>query len=213
MAVVCLRAIPAVAQTAVAPLPTAFVGLAFGPTTSDAPNRMRLYRDDPATVWAVEAGAALGDRVGIGVEFSQASAVKASTTIGAGRAQIAGRQEERVLLGMLRARIIGERRWAVDVLGGAGVLFQHHETGGCEPAVRECEVTNGPFLDERAPAFVAGVEIPVRLAGYFAVVPTVRGYFLRRGELTFITHPNLIWQYEWRSSSRVALALSGRLVW
>ena len=110
------------------PLPSVFVGTGIGPATNDAASRMRLFEEGRATVWLVEAGAAVSERVGIGVEYSQPSAATAFTTVGAGRAQIAGRQEERVLLGLLRARLTGVNRWALDVVGGAIVLFQHHET-------------------------------------------------------------------------------------
>lgn len=199
--------------TTVVALPSAFVGTGFGPSTNDAKSRMRLFEEGLASAWVVEAGAALVARVGIGVEYSQPSAARASTTVGLGRAQIAGRQEERVILGVLRGRLTGTRRWALDVVGGAGVLFQHHESGGCVPAVARCENTAGRALDERAPAFVFGIDVPVRVARHFEIAAAVRAYGLRRGEHTSAQEINLSWQYEWRSSMRAVATLNGRLVW
>ena len=195
------------------PLPSVFVGAGLGPATNDAASRMRLYEEGWATVWVVEAGAAVSERVGVGVEYSQPSAATAFTTIGAGRAQIAGRQEERVLLGLLRFRLAGVNRLALDVVGGAGMLFQHHESGGCVPAQNRCENTDGLSLDERAPAFVLGLDVPIRVARHFEIAADARAYLLRRGEHTSATDVNLSWQYEWRSSTRVALGVIGRFVW
>lgn len=195
------------------PLPRVFVGAGAGPLTNDAASRMRLYEDGLARVWLVEAGAAVTRRLGVGVEYSQPSAATAFTTVGLGRAQIAGRQEERVLLATVRARAIGVNRWALDIMGGAGMLFQHHVSGGCVPAQTRCENTDGLSLDERAPAFAAGLEAPVRVSSHFEVVTSVRMFALRRGEHTSATDINLTWQYEWTSSTRAALVVGGRAVW
>jgi hypothetical protein len=132
------------------PLPRVFVGAGAGPATNDATSRMRLYEQGLAAVWLVEAGAAVSERVGLGVEYARPSAATAFTTIGAGRAQIAGRQEERTLLAMARARVAGMKRWALDVVGGAGVLFQHHESGGASPLRTAAKTpTTGPSMSGR----------------------------------------------------------------
>ena len=199
--------------TTVVALPPAFVGSGFGLSTNDAKSRMRLFDEGLATALVVEAGAALAARVGIGVEYSQPSAATTFTTVGAGRAQIAGRQEERVIVGLLRGRLTGTRRWALDVVGGAGVLFQHHESGGCVPAVVRCENTSGLALDERAPAFVFGIDVPVRVARHFEIAAAARAYSLRRGAHTSAQDINLSWQYEWQSSMRGVVTLNGRLEW
>lgn len=208
--------VPAAAQSSTAeavPLPRAFVGAGAGLSTNDAASRMRLYKEGLARTWLVEAGAAITGRLGIGAEYSQPSAATAFTTVGAGQAQIAGRQEERVLLATVRARAIGMNRWALDLMGGAGVLFQHHESGGCVPARTLCDNTSGWFLDARAPAFVVGLEVPVRLASHFEIVTSARAFALRRGEHTSATDINLTWQYEWKSSTRAAVVVGGRVVW
>ncbi len=199
--------------SAVRPLPRVFVGTGAGPSTNDASSRMRLYEEGLASVWLIEAGAAVSERVGIGVEYSMPSMATAFTSIGAGRAQIAGRQEERLLLAMVRARVGGMNRWAMDMAGGAGVLFHHHESGGCEPAQNRCQDTDDRFLDERAPAFAIGLDVPVRIASHLEIAAEVRAYFLRRGQHTSESDINLSWQYEWRSSTRAVAALVGRAVW
>lgn len=201
------------ASTGSVPLPAVFAGAGIGPITNDSASRMRLYEEGLAAVWLVEAGAAVSERVGIGVEYSQPSAATAFTTVGLGRAQIAGRQEERLLLATVRARLAGVNRWALDVVGGAGILFQHHESGGCVPAQSRCENTDGPSLDERAPAFAAGLDIPFSVARHFEIAAAARAYLLRRGEHTSESDINLSWQYEWKSSTRVAIAVVGRVVW
>jgi hypothetical protein len=174
---------------------------------------MRLFEEGLAAVWLIEGGAAVSKRVAIGAEFSQPSAATAFTTVGVGRAQISGRQEERVLLATVRGRLAGTTRLALDAVGGAGILFQHHESGSCTPAQTRCEDTSGPSLDERAAAFAVGVDIPVKLARHFEIAADVRAYFLRRGEHTSETDINLSWQFEWQSSSRAAVAVTGRAVW
>ena len=72
-----------------------------------------------------------------------------------------------MLLATVRGRLAGTNRLALDAVGGAGILFQHHASGLCTPAQSRCEDTSGRSLDEQAPAFVVGVDIPVRLARHF----------------------------------------------
>ena len=102
---------------------------------------------------------------------------------------------------------------AVDVVGGAGVLFQHHEMGGCEPAVVRCEDTSGPALDERAAAFMGGLDVPIHLAPHFAVAAALRAYFLRRSNHISGGDISYPWQQEWRPSTRAAVAVNARLLW
>jgi len=195
------------------PLPKIFVGIGVGPSTNDAAARMRLYEEGVATMWLVEAGVGATPRIGAGLEYSQPSAATAFTTVGLGRAQFSGRQEERVLLGTLRARVFGVDRWAIDIVGAAGVLFHHHASGSCIPAQIRCEDTDGPSVDERASAFAAGLEFPVRVASHFHIATSARVYALRRGEHSSQSDINLTWQNEWRSSTRVALLVVARAAW
>jgi hypothetical protein len=194
-------------------LPAVFVGAGLGPSTNDASSRMRLYEDGRATTWIIEGGVAVADRVGLGVEYSRPSAATAFTTFGAGRFQSSGRQEEQALIGVLRMRLTATPRWALDVVGGAGVLFQHHASGLCEPAQAVCDATDGPSRDEHALALATGADVPFTLTRHFALVPAVRAYWLRRGDHTSDTDINLPWQFEWKSSTRVAAFASGRVIW
>jgi hypothetical protein len=201
------------AQTASAGVPAAMAGVAFGPSTNDASSRMRLYEQNQAFVWVAEGGFAVARRLGIGLEYSEPSAATAFTTVGLGRFQISGRQEERVVIGLLRVRLGRSGRLAFDVVGGGGVVFQHHETGSCIPPQARCETTDGPVIDERAPALAVGLDVPVRLARHFEVAAAARSYFLRRGEHTSESDLSLQWQYEWRSSTRLAILVGGRILW
>ncbi len=208
---------PVAAQSAdpdaVPPLPAVFVGVGIGPASNDAASRMWLYEEGRSIVWLVETGVALSQRFGIGVEYSQPSAAIASTLVSLGRAQIAGRQEERVLLGVLRGRLAGENSLALDVVGGAGAVFQHHETGSCVPPVARCESTDGPSMNHQAPVFMVGMDVPFSVARHFAIGVQARIYALRRGEQTSESNLSLPWQYGWRPSTRVAIGMAGRLVW
>jgi hypothetical protein len=172
---------------------------------------MRLYEEGLATQWLVEMAVGLSSRLSIGAEYSRPSAATASTLTRSGR--FTGRQEEQVLVGMLRARLTGLKRWAVDAVGGGGVLFQTHKSGFCVPLPDRCDDVNGLSVNERAPVWVIGLDVPIRIAAHLELVPNVRAYVLRRGEQTSAVNPNLMWQFEWRSSTRVALAVAGRVVW
>lgn len=213
-----LAGLPAFAQSrrpGPAPVPAVSVGAGVGTSTNDAASRMRLTREATIAVRLLEATAAVSTRIGIGVEYSQPSAASASTTVGVGRTTIAGRQDERVLLGLVRARLAGTGRLSLDALGGAGVLFQHHESWSCTPASERCAAVKGGsvIVDARAPAMTWGIEVPIVVAHHVEIVPGVRAYSLRRGEHISRSGIYFDWQNEWRSSARGALLVTGRLVW
>ena len=194
-------------------LPAGFVGIGAGPSTNDASSRMRLFEDGLAYVWFVEGGAAVSRRFGVGLEYSRPNPATAFTTAGAGRSQFSGRQSEWNLLALARVRVAGTSRIAADVVGGAGMMFQHHQMGVCDPAVPRCENTDGPALDHWAPAFAAGLDVPVSVAPHFTIGAAARVYFLRRS--THVTGDGLFlpWQHEWRPSVRTAIVLDARLTW
>jgi hypothetical protein len=98
-------------------------------------------------------------------------------------------------------------------VGGAGVLFQHHEPGSCIPARSRCDDTDGLSMDEHAPAFAVGADMPIRVARHFEIAIDLRAYFLHRGEHTSASDINLTWQFETRSSTRVAALAGARVVW
>lgn len=192
-------------------LPRVFIGVALGPTSGDESSRMRLFEETASHMWLVEGGLAIAERVGVGVEYSRPSAVTGSTTVGVGRFQIVGRQEEQLTLGVMRARLYGSSHVAFDVVGGAGVLVHRHLTGNCTPPRERCDSTEGPSLYGKAPAFVVGADLPFRVARHLAVAAQPRLYLLRRGD--YSEQGSAPWQYEHHSSTRFGLGVSGRVVW
>jgi hypothetical protein len=172
---------------------------------------MRLYEEGGATQWLVDMAVGLSTRISVGAEYSRPSAAIASTLTRSAR--FTGRQEERVLVGMLRARLAGLNGWAVDAVGGGGVLFHTHQAGSCVPLPDRCDIASGPVVNERAPVWAVGLDVPIRIATHIELVPNFRKYFLQRGEQTSAANPNLMWQFEWRSSTREAVGVAGRLVW
>lgn len=193
-----------------APLPRGFVGGGAAPATSDAGSRMRLSGEGSSFLWFIEGGAAISSRVGAGAEFVQPTAVAASTSGSSFHAS--GKQEERVLVGLLRGRTFSRANVAVDVVGGAGVLFQHHEQRFA-PCFSGCPDTVSEMLNRKAPSFMLGAEIPIRLARHAAITGTARYYYLRRGEHVTELPALSPWQYEWRSSTRLSVGIAARALW
>jgi hypothetical protein len=206
----------AAAQTpvsSVAPMPRAFIGAGIGIVTNDAGARMLIFEDGIASMWLVEAGAAVSKRVSLGVEFSRPSEATAATVVGKGTTQHSGRQTERLLLAMIRARAAGSSRVALDIVAGGGLLFQRHEAGSCIFAQPRCEDTSGDSLSNRSHAYVVGAEFPVRVGAHLEIVGSGRVYFLRRG--VHRADPLLVpsWQFDWVPSSRTAAIIMGRVTW
>jgi hypothetical protein len=190
-------------------LPRAFVGAGVAPATSDAESRMRLGGDNSPLMWLIEGGARVAPRIGVGVEVVMPSTLTAETH---GQSfNDTGRQDERVLTGLIRGGAWTSHRLAVDVVGGAGVLFQHHELTRA-PCFSGCAVTLQNDLDRRAPAFSLGADVPARLAPHVAVSGLVRIYALRRGDRTTALPP-APWQFEFTSSTRFAIGVTGRARW
>jgi hypothetical protein len=198
-----------VAGTSV-PLARVFVGGGMTPATNDAGSRMRLIGEDSSFPWFIEGGAAISSSVGVGVEFVQPTAVTASTSGTSFHAS--GRQEEQELIGLLRGRAFSGARVALDVVGGAGVLFQRHEQRFA-PCFSGCPDTLSERLNRKAPAFILGADIPVHLARHVAIAGTGRYHFLRRGDHVTELPVLIPWQYEWTSSSRLSIGISARALW
>lgn len=193
-------------------LPRLFIGGGASLATNDSEHRMRLGDQTMPAVFAVEAAARIAPRIAIGAEFMQ-PADSEGVTQGQGF-QSFGEQRERAIIGTLRARLAGSGPVALDAVGGAGVLFQHHELR-LSPCFSGCEVLVVETMTNRAPAFLAGADVPVRLGGHFGIAATGRIYFLNRGEhVTVDPRTELIpWQFEWQSSQRFALGITARAVW
>lgn len=209
-------AAPAAAQPAAspaAPMPRGFVGAGIGIITNDAAARMLVSEDGIASMWLVEAGAAVSKRVSLGVEFSRPSEATAATVVGKGTTQHSGRQTEQLLLAMIRARAAGNSRASLDIVAGGGLLFQRHQAGSCIFAQPRCEDTSGDSLRNRSHAYVVGAEFPVRVGTRLEIVGSGRVYFLRRG--VHRVDPLLVpsWQFDWVPSSRTAGIIMGRVTW
>ena len=115
-------------------------------------------------------------------------------------------------MGLVRVRAFGFDRWSLDVVGGGGLLFQHHELRFA-PCFSGCDDTTREALDRRAPALAFDADVPVRLGRHFGVSALARYYALRRGEHVTELPVLIPWQYEWKSSTRLAIGISGRVGW
>src|SRR5438552_13526197 len=97
--------------------PGFFAGAALTLTSTDLDARMRLAGDTSHRGWFVEAGFPIRWRLGAGIEFGGPS-----DAVGGTRGisfQSKGRQRERLLMGVVKARVAGTDRWGLDVIGGA----------------------------------------------------------------------------------------------
>jgi hypothetical protein len=193
-----------------APLVRPFIGGGLAPGTDDSGSRMRLATDGSSMHWFIEGGVRLLPRVGAGAEFVQTAVLTAATS---GRSfNESGTQRERMVVGLLRARAAGTDTVALDLVGGAGVLFQHHERRfapcftGCADSLRDSR-------DRRAPAFVLGADVPFQLGRHLGLSAVTRYYALRRAERIGDTTTLLPWQYETRPSSRLTIGVSARATW
>ena len=187
--------------------PRAFAGAALTLTSTDLDARMRLAADTSSAAWFVEAGLPIRGRFGVGIEFGGPSDATGETR---GRTfDSRGRQRERLLIGLGRVRVAGSSRWGVDAIGGVGTLFQHHEE--LEACCVTCDDFRRDSLDHLAPAFVVGVDGPIRVAGALWIGAVVRYHVLAHG-----THQTQIpvlvpWQYEWKSSKRLSVGIDFRI--
>lgn len=161
-------------------------------------------------LWFIEGGVRLLPRIGVGVEFVQTAVLTAVTSGLSFNAS--GRQRERTALGVLRARAAGNGRVAIDLVGGGGVLFQHHELRFA-PCFTGCADSRRESLDSRAPAFVLGADVPFRLGRRIALSAGTRYYALRRAKRISDTATLIPWQYETKPSTRLTLGVSVRAGW
>jgi hypothetical protein len=190
-------------------LPRGFagVGLAFG--SSDASARMRLF-EPSHRITTAEIGVALTPRVGLGFEMMRAATMTATTR---GRSfEATGRQQETAFLGLVRFRADGRRRVAVDVVGGAGLLRQHHEWDQSS-CFSGCAFTRRGEEDTNAVATVAGVDIPVRLGPHVSIGPQLRLYGLHRAHRVSEVPDLVAFPFETEPSIRSAVSAAGRVTW
>jgi hypothetical protein len=192
-------------------LPRGAIGVTVAGATPDAPSRMRLGSEARLWILAGEVSARVAPRFAIGAEAVDLGPATGATS---GRSfRSSGTQRERAILGVVRGRVAANDRVAADLLGGAGVLFQRHSVAE-QACFIECVPSVTEELTHRAPTFVAGVDVPVALGRYFSIAAIGRYYFLRRGDnVPSGPTDRLRWQFEYRSSSRIAIGASARVAW
>jgi hypothetical protein len=193
------------------PLPHAFVGGAIGLASADSQSRMasrigRQLGEGLGPVWLIEGGARLWGPLGVGLEFFRLPTISASTH---GQSfNTAGRQTERVVVGVLRARLAATDKIAADLVAGGGVLFQHHELAFA-PCFTGCASSVGS-VDRRAPAFAMGFDVPFRLGRHIEVNWLTRFYPLRRADNR--DQPTNLW-LETKPSALMFIGMSARATW
>jgi hypothetical protein len=191
-------------------MPRAFIGAGVTGANSDAGSRIRLFEEESSLVWLIEGSVALSRHVGVGVEFGRPSTVSATTS--GNSFHESGRQTERLLIGLLRARVMNFSHGALEVVAGGGVLFQHHERRFA-PCFSGCEDLLQQTLDHRAPTLAFGVDAPIPLTRHFSVGAVARVYALDRGKHTTEDRVLIPWPFEWKSSTRISAGATARLTW
>ncbi len=185
--------LPVLAQAPAAPASgpsMTFAGVAAGVTSTDIGSRVTKTASSEASVTSLrlEAGIALGSRMGVGAAFMPFAEVDGDHYLG--RLLITDRQREQAWLGEVRVRAITTARSAVDLVAGAGLLRQQREGvyGQCD-FVNACTVFENPELHRSSPIVTAGVDIPTRLGPHISVAAVTRVLWMRRGRLDVPTWP------------------------
>jgi hypothetical protein len=181
-----------------------FIGAGLLGGASDATNRIRFPDESRERVWLVEFGIPVSKWGSLGVEVTSLGIVTGGTS---GHSfELAEKQRETSLQGVVRVRPVTRGRVALDLIGGAGVVFQKRDTTfqSCYFG-QACSVTRADE-DRRSPAFVAGIDVPLALAAHFGVSGIFRALSLRRGELET---PNA----SRRSSTRILAGVTARVGW
>lgn len=192
-------------------LPRGLIGVSVTRATSDADSRMRLGQEARPWLFAGEMSARVAPWFAIGAEAIDFGAATGATS---GRSfRSTGEQRERAILGLVRGRVAARERVAADLVGGAGVLFQRHMLAQ-QACFIECAPSFTGELTKRAPMFVFGFDVPVRLGPYLSIAAIGRYYFLRRrDDAPSGPTDSLPWQFESRPSSRIAIGASARVTW
>ena len=163
----------------------------LGVTSSGTEGRVEVTAFPERRVVAprIEAGLALGPRVGIGAAWVGFAEISGDHNIG--RLAVTDRQREQAWVAELRLRLPALPLPAFDVVVGGGILRQQREgsyvTTVCTPNCALTTVTAEP--DRTSPVFTAGVDLPARLAPHVSLAASGRIYWMRRGELDVPTWP------------------------
>ncbi len=192
---VCLLPASAAAQPPAAFGPSmTFIGAGLGVTSSGAEGRVQRFAGTPerrVVAPRVEAGLALGSRVGIGAAWVGFREINGDHNIS--RLAVTDRQREQAWVAELRLRLPAPPFAAFDVVAGGGILRQQRKgsyTVVAAPCASACPVTTVTAEPSRtSPVFTAGVDLPARLAPHVSVAASGRIYWMRRGELDVLTWP------------------------
>jgi hypothetical protein len=192
-------------------LPRGVIGVTVTRASTDASERMRLGSEGRPWIYSGELSVRLAPRLAIGGEAIDLGIATGET---AGQSfRSTGEQQERAVVALMRVRINGRERLAFDVVGGAGALFQRH-TAMQAPCFSGCAATFASEFKHVAPVYFAGADVPIRLGRHFSIAAISRYYWLRRGDNT-PQNPRepLPWQFEHKSSSRLAVGAAARVTW
>ena len=171
-----------------------FVGGGLGVTSSGAEGRVQRFAgttERRIVAPRVEAGVALGPRLGIGAAWVGFPEINGDHNIS--RLAITDRQREQAWVAELRLRLAAPPFAAFDVVAGGGILRQQREgsyTVAAAPCTPACPVTTVTAEPSRTSAVItAGFDLPARLAPRVGVAASGRIYWMRRGELDVLTWP------------------------
>jgi hypothetical protein len=171
-----------------------FVGAGLGVTSSGAEGRVQRFAgtsERQVVAPRVEAGLALGPRVGIGAAWVSFAEINGDHNIS--RLAVTDRQREQAWVAELRLRLPAPPLAAFDVVVGGGILRQQREgsysvaAAPCSPPCTVTTVTAEP--SRTSPVVTAGFDLPARLAPHVSVAASGRIYWMRRGELDVLTWP------------------------
>lgn len=167
-----------------------FIGGGVGVTSSGAQGRVQVTAFPERSLVAprLEAGLALGRRVGLGLAFVPFAEIDGSHNIA--RLAVSDRQREQAWVAELRVRTSSTSRAPLDLVAGAGLLRQQRE-GQYTAATCgvSCFTTVMADPGRTSPVFTAGVDIPVRLGAHVSVAAVARVFWMRRGLLDVQTWP------------------------
>ena len=139
--------------------------------TDDAQDRLSGSRLADESFWLVDAAVFVSRNMGIGVELMPLGSLTRHDRAIFFEGNDA--EDEHAVLVMARARTLAKPRFALDVVFGGGIAFEHRsfhsEYRGVFPSV----ITDRTF-DEKNPAVGIGVDAPLSLIPHVAVLPIVR---------------------------------------
>jgi hypothetical protein len=164
-----------------------FFGVGAVTGQDDAANRVTLpnpFKDDGSYEFVVDGGVWLTSRVAVGVEWLHPPDLRGG--YGGVAGSFSQAEHASTVVGTVRVRAWTLSRVAIDVLGGAGTLQRTVDASSrtsFECAFNPSCVTTTSHGESSSLAWVVGVDVPVRVVRYIALVPAVRIYSFQRPPL------------------------------